>query len=72
MAEDPNVVRNGSFTKTYYTVTALPAAAPNQGAQATVTDANASPYTFHGQIAVGGGTIRARVMSDGTNWRLHA
>jgi hypothetical protein len=71
MAEDPHVVRNGLYTKPYFTVATLPAAGGMQGEKLTVTDANASPWTFHGQIAVGGGTIRSAVMSDGSNWRLH-
>ncbi len=68
---DPYVVRNGSYTKTVYTVATLPTAASVQGAWRTVSDANASPWTNHGQVAVGGGTFRSRVMSDGTSWRLH-
>ena len=70
MSADPNVVA-GSFTKTYYTVATLPAASTRQGGQETVTDLTVNPWTNHGEIAVGGGTTRGRVVSDGTNWRLH-
>lgn len=68
---DPNVNRTGLWTKPMYTVATLPAASTKQGSILYVTDANASPWTFHGQVAVGGGTIRGRVISDGTSWRLH-
>lgn len=68
---DMSVVRTGSFTRTTYTVATLPAASTKQGSILYVTDANASPWTFHGQVAVGGGTIRGRVISDGSSWRLH-
>lgn len=70
MSNDPNVVA-GSYTRTYYAVAALPSAATNQGGFAYVTDADSSPWSNHGEIAVGGGTFRAKVMSDGANWRLH-
>lgn len=71
MAEDPHVLRGGVFTRQYYTVTTLPAAASQQGEWQWVSDANASPWTNHGETAVGGGTIRSKVMSDGTVWKLH-
>jgi hypothetical protein len=67
---DPHVNRTGLYTRTYYTVATLPAASSKQGEDAFVTDADASPLTFHGEIVAGSGEIRARVLSDGTNWRL--
>jgi hypothetical protein len=67
---DPHVVV-GLYTRPVYTVATLPPVAQTQGERAWISDSNASPWTFHGQIAVGGGTLRCRVTSDGTNWRLH-
>jgi hypothetical protein len=67
---DPYTVTNGSFTKTYYTVTTLPAAASMQGGVEWVTDANSNAAVDPGEVVVGGGTTYARVLSDGTNWRL--
>lgn len=72
MAEDPNVVRNGVFNKTYYTVTSLPAAsAGNVGNIEWVTDANSNYSVDPNETVVGGGTTRARVKSDGSAWRLY-
>lgn len=67
---DPHI-NTGLATRTVYTVATLPNAAVQQGERHYVSDSNASPWVFHGQIAVGGGTLRCRVTSDGTNWRLH-
>lgn len=67
---DPYTVA-GLFVQPMYTVATLPAPAPLQGAWRHVNDANASPWGNHGQIAVGGGTFRTRVISDGVAWRLH-
>lgn len=60
----------GGYTRSYYTFTTLPTAASQQGKEAFITDANASPVTNHGQTAAGSGTYRARVLSDGTAWKL--
>lgn len=70
MAEDPHVVRGGVFTKTYYTVTALPAASSRPGQIEWVTDANSNANVDPGETVVGGGNTRVRVLSDGTAWRL--
>lgn len=71
-SSDPNVVTNGSFTRTYYLVAALPAAsAANVGMELFVTDANAHPGNNFGSLAAGGGSFRARVRSDGSVWKLH-
>ena len=56
---DPNVNRTGLYTRTYYTVATLPSAASQQGNEAFVTDANASPLTNHGQTVAGGGHTRS-------------
>ena len=70
MSNDPNVVA-GSFTKTVYTVATLPTASLQQGVFQWVSDADTSPWTNSGEIVLGGGAFKARVISDGTNWRLH-
>jgi hypothetical protein len=67
---DPYTVA-GLFTQPVYTVATLPPASSLQGALRLVIDADASPWTFHGEVAAGGGAIRSRVISDGTSWRLH-
>lgn len=71
MAEDPNVVRNGLFTKTYYTVTSAGPAASFTGEIKWVTDLTTNPLTTAGLVATGGGTTAGRIISDGTNWRIH-
>lgn len=48
-----------------YTFGTLPAAASNAGALAQITD---SSVTTNGTIAAGGGSDRAIVFSDGTDW----
>lgn len=53
-----------------YTVATLPSAASKQGDVAYVSDSDRSG-AYAGSIAVGGGTSNARVLSDGTNWRIH-
>jgi hypothetical protein len=47
----------------------LPAAASNQGAMFTVTDAT-DPDA--GETVAGGGAVVALVWSDGTNWKVVA
>ncbi len=58
-----------TFAKTVsvgtYTFGTLPAAASNAGALAQITD---SSVTTNGTIAAGGGSDRAIVFSDGTDW----
>jgi len=67
---DNAVNRGGLFTRTMYTFATLPAAANNQGCEFFITDSTASPDTGYGQIPTGGGTFQARVVSDGTAYRL--
>jgi hypothetical protein len=59
------------ITKQYYTVTTLPAAAAHVGEVQWITDSDENDRIGRGKIAVGSGTHRARVLSDGTNWRLY-
>lgn len=66
---DPHVVV-GSYTRTYYTVATLPAAASMQGEILYVSDANANPATASGSTVAGSGSTRARVKSDGSAWKL--
>jgi hypothetical protein len=54
-----------------YTVSALPSASSQQGSVLYVTDSDRNGAIASGSIAVGGGSFNARVLSDGTNWRLH-
>lgn len=51
-------------------VASLPAAASSEGYRAFVTDSNAAVSASIGVIVVGGGSTRAPVYSDGTNWRV--
>lgn len=67
---DPHI-NVGLWTRVVYTVATLPPVAAQQGERHYISDSAASPWTFHGQVAVGGGTIRCKVTSDGVNWRLH-
>lgn len=69
-SDDAMYVSDGSFTRKFYTFATLPAASANQGKVAFITDAATNPVVAPGLIAVGGGTTRARVLSDGTSWRL--
>lgn len=55
---------------TGYTVATLPAASQNTGRTVIVSDASLSEATSTGAVVTGGGTIRARVKSDGTSWRI--
>lgn len=66
---DPNTV-TGLYTRTYYTVATLPAAASMDGAILYVTDSNANPMTAMGQVAAGGGTTLCRVKSANGSWRI--
>ncbi len=72
MAEDPNVVRGGVYTKPITTVTALPSAASVQGDIRWVSDLTTNPLTTMNLTATGGGTTRGRVISDGTNWKIYS
>lgn len=67
---DPHVVITGAFTRTYYTVTALPPASTQQGEILYVTDSAQNPMGNTGLVATGGGAHRTRVQSDGANWRV--
>jgi len=69
MSADPNV-NLGLFTKTIYTVATLPAAAGAVGSIQWVSNSTVEGEINQGLIVVGGGTFKAKVISDGTNWRL--
>lgn len=69
-SDDAMYVSNGSFSRVFFTVATLPAAANNQGKVLFITDAATNPVVAPGLVAVGGGTTRARVLSDGAAWRL--
>lgn len=71
MAEDPNVVRGGAFTKSITTVTALPSAASAQGDIRWVNDLSTNPLTTAGLTATGGGSNAGRVISTGTIWKIY-
>lgn len=60
----------GLYTRTYYTVATLPAAASMSGKELFCTDLSVNPQTNTGLTAAGGGSTRGRVKSDGTAWRL--
>ena len=69
MSADPNV-NVGLFTKTIYTVATLPAAAVSQGNREWVSDSTANGDISAGLTAVGGGTYRAKVQSNGSVWKV--
>lgn len=69
MSADPNV-NTGLFTKTVYTVATLPAAAVSQGNIEWVSDSTVSGTTGKGLTAVGGGTYRCKVESNGSVWKV--
>lgn len=54
-----------------FTVATLPSASSRQGYIALVTDATVPEAQGSGSVVAGGGTVRARVRSDGTNWRVY-
>jgi hypothetical protein len=68
---DPFTVTNGMYTKQMYTVTALPAAASCQGEVRWVSDMTENRNTDLGKTVSGGGSFKGRVISDGTNWKVH-
>lgn len=67
---DNAVARMGTYTRTLLTFATLPSAANNQGMEQWISDSTNPPDVNYGQIAVGGGTFNARVVSDGAAWRL--
>lgn len=67
---DNAVNRQGLYTRTMFTFATLPAATACQGQEFFITDSTASPDTGYGQVPTGGGTFQARVVSDGTVFRL--
>lgn len=69
MSADP-MVNDGLFTKTIYTVAALPPAAAWQGRIEWVSDSTANGETARGLTAVGGGTYRTKVISNGSAWKV--
>lgn len=69
MSADP-AVNTGLFTKTVYTVATLPAAAASQGRIQWVSDSTANGQVAAGLTAVGGGTYRCKVISNGTIWKV--
>lgn len=69
MSADPNV-NTGLFTKTIYTVATLPAAAGAQGQIQWISDSTVSGDIGKGLTAVGGGTYRCKVQSNGTTWKV--
>lgn len=71
MAEDPNVVRNGVYTKPIYTVTSAGSAASQQGEIRWVSDLTTNPLTTAGLTATGGGTTRGEIISNGTAWKIY-
>jgi hypothetical protein len=64
-----NLIANQLIQTIALTVATLPAAASWPGAEAYVTDAN-SPTV--GSTVASGGSGRARVSSNGTNWIVTA
>lgn len=69
MSADPHV-NEGLYTRQWYTVATLPAAASMQGEVAYVTDLTDLAAGNNNKVAVGGGFNRSRVRSDGTSWRI--
>jgi len=66
---DFHIQQGGVYTRTYYTVATLPAAASFQGEELFISDGAAQESNNYGQTATGGGTFRCRVRSDGTAWK---
>lgn len=69
MSNDPNVNAD-LFTKTIYTVATLPAASGRQGGNEWVSDSTVNGEVGRGLTAVGGGTYRAKVISNGSVWKV--
>jgi hypothetical protein len=67
---DPYIVRNGSVTKTIFTVATLPAAADHAGRREMVSDLSVQASTNNGMTAAGSGTFSGQVMSNGTVWKI--
>lgn len=69
MSADP-YVNTGLFTKTIYTLAALPAEAARLGGIEWISDSTVGGVIGKGLLAVGGGTYKCKVISDGTDWRI--
>lgn len=68
---DGSVEAQSTFKKKSYTVATLPAAATaGAGAEAFVTDANATMTAGIGATVAGGGANKVPVYSDGTAWKI--
>lgn len=67
---DLHINNQGRFTRTIFTVATLPTAASMQGEILYINDCNDIAFGNNGKIAVGAGFNNARVLSDGTNWRI--
>jgi hypothetical protein len=69
MSADP-MVNTGLFTKTVYTFATLPPAAMSQGRIEWISNSTAGGDVAAGLTAVGGGTYKCKVISNGTAWKV--
>lgn len=61
----------GAYTRPYYTLATLPSAIAQINEIQYILDSTLSEAAGTGSIAAGGGSTRARVLSDGVFWRLY-
>ena len=67
---DLHINNQGRYTRTIFTAATLPVASTMQGEILYISDSNDIAFGNNGKIITGAGFNMARVLSDGTNWRI--